>query len=62
MKISMNKYDEKITYILSELDTIQTGDFFEINSNPANPSAQTIARNIKKEFTELLKTIENDTN
>lgn len=58
----MKKYDESITYILSELDIIQTGNFFEVNSNPSSPSAQTIARNIKKEFTELLKVIGNDIN
>lgn len=60
MEKSTKNYDNTITYILSELDNIQTGNFYEVNFNPSTPSAQTIARNIKKEFTLLLKTIEEE--
>lgn len=60
MEKAMKKYDKNITYILSELDNIQIGNFYEVSSNPSNPSAQTIARNIKKEFTTLLKNISED--
>lgn len=48
------KFSPNIMFILEELDKLQTGCFFENTKNPNDQSAQTISRNIKKEFSRLL--------
>lgn len=60
MSRSLKKFDQEITNILAELDNLQTGSFYENNEDPTNSSAQTIARNIKKQFSELISKIETD--
>lgn len=62
MSQNLKKFNQEITDILAQLDNLQTGSFYENTENPHTPSAQTIARNIKKQFSDLIEKIQTELN
>ncbi|GKZ03741.1 hypothetical protein ANS017_13540 [Paraclostridium bifermentans] len=58
--MDLQNYKFEISHILTELNSLEEGNFYEVNENRGTPSAKTIAINIKKEFIDLLDKIAND--
>jgi hypothetical protein len=53
------KYQMEIEFILRDLEAIERGDIHEIYKTPGVTSAKTYAKNIKKNFIDLVEKIEN---
>ncbi len=53
------KYQMEIEFILRDLKEIERGDIYEIYKTPGVTSAKTYAKNIKKNFIDLIDKIEN---
>lgn len=55
--MDLKKYEFEITHIINELKDIERGNFYESNNNKGTPSAKTIAKNLSKEFIDLIDKI-----
>lgn len=54
------KYSMEIGFIKQDLEQLISGNFYELTGNKASGSVTTIARNIERNFYDLLGKIEND--
>lgn len=62
MFMSLKRYEFEITHIIQELENIENGVFYEENRTAGTASARNIAKNVKKEFIDLLDNINNNKN
>ncbi len=58
--MDLKRYNTEIRNIISELNSLENGEFLEANGEPGIESAKIIAKNIRISFLELLVKISND--
>lgn len=58
--VDLTKYRMEIEYIISALNELKSGNYYEKNNSPGSPSAATIAKDIEEMFCKLLSKIANN--